>query len=192
MPSLRPSPMLAGLPRRTALPAARRAACRAALAASVGLAGCATSSQPPAPPAVYAPPVSAQTPTPTPPAHTAATAAPDPQVLGLWKIEQARAAPIVHKLNARLNFDGKGRLTGSGGCNSIAGSYALAGNRLELGPLVTTRKHCGEVLMEQEDRVLTALERAVGARVPPHGLLELSDENGTVLLRATRVEATGQ
>jgi heat shock protein HslJ len=118
--------------------------------------------------------------------------APDPQVLGLWRIEQARAAPIAHKLNARLEFGKDGRLSGSGGCNSIAAPYTLAGNILTLGRIVTTRKHCGEVLMEQEDRVLTALERSVGASVPPHGLLELSDGNGTVLLRATRVEATGQ
>lgn len=176
----------------TAPHAARGAAVCAALVANLWLAACATESPPATGAAVTAPPVTAQGEAPAPPPATARTAAPDPQVLGPWKIEQARAAPIVHKLNARLNFGADGRLSGSGGCNSIASNYTLAGNKLELGPVIATRKHCGEVLMEQEDRVLTALERAVGARVPPHGLLELSDENGTVLLRATRVEATGQ
>lgn len=172
--------------------AAREVALCAGLVANLWLAGCAAEQPPTTGAAVAAPPVTAQGEAPAPPPATAGKAAPDPQVLGLWKIEQARAAPIVHKLNARLNFGADGRLSGSGGCNSIASNYTLAGNKLELGPVIATRKHCGEVLMEQEDRVLTALERAVGARVPPHGLLELSDENGTVLLRATRVEATGQ
>lgn len=181
--------------RLSPLPVRRRAATRAALGStlvvSLWLAGCAV--QQPQPPntaaAVYAPPVSAQAPIPAPPTATAQAGAPDPQVLGLWKIEQARAAPVVHKLNARLNFGTDGRFSGSGGCNSLASNYTLAGNQLRLGPVVATRKHCGEVLMEQEDRVITALERAVGAQVPPHGLLELSDSNGTVLLRATRLPA---
>lgn len=194
MTSFRISP---SLPRRDAgrptSPAAPRdaggAAVCAVLVAALWLGGCAAPPAPTTEAAVTAPPVTAQGSTPAPPG---AAAAPDPQVLGLWKIEQARAAPVVHKLNARLNFGTDGRLSGSGGCNSLGSTYTLAGNKLELGPVIATRKHCGEVLMEQEDRVITALERAVGARVPPHGLLELSDENGTVLLRATRVEPTRQ
>src|SRR5687767_11011553 len=131
-------------------------------AASAALAGCA------APPAQ-----TPASPTPATAAAPAATAAapaapPDPAVLGLWKIEQARAAPLLHKLNARLDFAPDGRLAGNGGCNSITSAYTLQGSRLTLGPLATTRKTCSEVLMEQEDRVLTALERAVTARVPPH------------------------
>lgn len=122
----------------------------------------------------------------------ARAAAPDPAVLGLWKIEQARAAPLLHKLNARIDFGSDGRFNANGGCNPIASSYALDGNALRLGPLATGRKVCPEALMEQEDRVLTALERAVGARVPPHGLLELIDANGTVLLRASRMPAAPQ
>lgn len=125
-------------------------------------------------------------------APPAPAGAPDPRVLGTWKIEQARAAPIVHKLNARISFGKDGQLSANGGCNSIASPYTLAGNRLKLGSLAISRKACNEVLMEQEDRVITALERAVGAAVPPHGLLELSDENGTVLLRATRIDREKQ
>lgn len=170
-------------------PAAIRAVACAALVVTIWLAGCASAQPPVSGPAVSKPPVSAREGTPAPPSASAAATAPQAQVLGLWKIEQARSAPVIHKLNARLDFGADGRLTGSGGCNSLASSYTLAGTRLELGPVIATRKHCGEVLMEQEDRVITALERAVGAQVPPHGLLELSDENGTVLLRATRLPA---
>jgi heat shock protein HslJ len=147
--------------------------------AAAALAGCAAPPvQPPAGPAATA--------AVAPPAAQPAVP-PDPAVLGLWKIEQARAAPLLHKLHARLDFAPDGRLAGNGGCNGITSAYTLQGNRLTLGPLATTRKTCNEVLMEQEDRVLTALERAVTARVPPHGLLELLDADGTVLLRGSRL-----
>jgi heat shock protein HslJ len=153
-------------------------------AVAAGLIGCAAppAQAPAAPATVAAAPAAAPVPVATQPA-----APPDPAVLGGWKIEQARAAPLLHKLNARLDFGAEGRLVGNGGCNAITSSYTLAGNRLTLGPVATTRKTCNEVLMEQEDRVLSALERAVTARVPPHGLLELLDADGTVMLRGSRL-----
>ena len=155
--------------------------------AAAGLAGCAAppAQGPAVPAAADASPAAAPA-----PAAAKPTVPPDPAVLGLWKIEQARAAPLLHKLNARLDFAPDGRLVGNGGCNGITSAYTLQGNRLTLGPLATTRKTCNEVLMEQEDRVLTALERAVTARVPPHGLLELLDADGTVLLRGSRLAPT--
>jgi heat shock protein HslJ len=149
-------------------------------AAGASVIGCA------APPA-QTPAVSAASAAAPAPAAARPAVPPDPAVLGVWKIEQARAAPLLHKLNARLDFAPDGRLVGNGGCNGITGAYTLQGNRLALGPLATTRKACNEVLMEQEDRVLSALERAVTARVPPHGLLELLDADGTVLLRGSRL-----
>lgn len=159
------------------------------IACLAGLLGaCATA---PAPSAAPAP---ASAPSPPAPLNAPAriAAAPDPKVLGLWKIEQARAAPLLHKLNARLAFGSDGKLSGNGGCNNVSSVYTLEANKLELGPLVTSRKACGDALMEQEDRVLTALERARVARVPAHGLLELLDADGTVLLRGSRLEAQPQ
>ncbi len=159
------------------------------IACLAGLLGaCATA---PAPSAAPAP---ASAPSPPAPLNAPAriAAAPDPKVLGLWKIEQARAAPLLHKLNARLAFGSDGKLSGNGGCNNVSSVYTLEANQLELGPLVTSRKACGDALMEQEDRVLTALERARVARVPAHGLLELLDADGTVLLRGSRLEAQPQ
>lgn len=159
------------------------------IACFAGLLGaCATA---PAPSAAPAP---ASAPSPPAPLNAPAriAAAPDPKVLGLWKIEQARAAPLLHKLNARLAFGSDGKLSGNGGCNNVSSVYTLEANKLELGPLVTSRKACGDALMEQEDRVLTALERARVARVPAHGLLELLDADGTVLLRGSRLEAQPQ
>ena len=55
-----------------------------------------------------------------------------------------------------------------------------------IGPIATTRMACGPLLLEQEDRILTALEIAATARVRPDGLLELRDADGRGVLRATR------
>jgi heat shock protein HslJ len=82
-----------------------------------------------------------------------------------------------------------GQLAGNGSCNTLRGRYTLSGNTLKIGPIVTTRMACATPTMEQEDRVLTALERAATARVPPHGFLTLADADGAVLLRASRLGA---
>lgn len=54
-----------------------------------------------------------------------------------------------------------GRVSGSSGCNSYAGSYVLDGSALGIGPLASTRKACSPALMTQESeyqRILKAVE----------------------------------
>ncbi len=109
-------------------------------------------------------------------------------VAGLWRIEQARSEPMLDKRKARINFGPGGQLTGHTSCNTMSASYTLEGNALKLGPVLTTRLSCAQLQLEQEDRVLTALELAVSARVRDDGLLELRDADGRGLLRATRFE----
>lgn len=149
------------------------------------LAACAATAPAPnaTPPAVVAP-----APAPAAAVPAAPTVAPDPKVLGAWRIEQARSAPLTDKRAARIDFGPDGRLSGNASCNSFGASYTLAGDKLRIGRIATTRKACGEALMEQEDRVLTALERAARATVPPHGFLTLQDADGAVLMRASRFE----
>ncbi len=150
----------------------------------ITLAACAATAPAPsaAPPAAVAPAPAASVP-------PAPAVAPDPKVLGLWRIEQARSAPLTDKRAARLDFGADGRLTGNASCNSLTASYTLAGDKLKIGPIATTRKACGDASMEQEDRVLTALERAARATVPAHGFLTIQDADGAVLMRASRFEA---
>lgn len=111
---------------------------------------------------------------------------PDNAALGAWIIEQARSAPLTDKRAARLNFGPDGSISGNGSCNDFSARYTLQGEALKLGAIATTRKACSEALLEQEDRVLTALERAARAAVPPHGFLTLWDADGAVLMRASR------
>ncbi len=109
-------------------------------------------------------------------------------VLGAWRIEQARSEPILYKRKARIDFGADGSLGGHTSCNALSGRFMLEGSSLKIGPVVTTRMACAQLQMEQEDRILTALELAVSARVRNDGLLELRDADGRGLLRATRFE----
>ncbi|TXC65330.1 META domain-containing protein [Piscinibacter aquaticus] len=119
----------------------------------------------------------------------ATTPAPATDVHGTWVIEQARAEPILDKRRARTVLGRDGRLSGHNSCNAMNGSFTLEGDRIRIGPIATTRLACPELLREQEDRILTALELAVTARVRPDGLLEIRDADGRGLLRATREPA---
>lgn len=155
----------------------------AVLMAALALAACGgvpPSTQPIAPPRPQA------AVKPEPPPQQVLIEAPDPQVLGEWVIEQARSAPVTDKSKTRLVFGPEGALTGHGGCNTLRGRYALEGHRLSITQVATTRMACSPALMEQEDRILSALERAARATVPPHGFLTLQDADGAVLMRASR------
>ncbi|GAP37175.1 DUF306 protein [Piscinibacter sakaiensis] len=105
-----------------------------------------------------------------------------------WRIVQARSEPLLDRRQARLEFRDDGRLVGHTSCNALSADYRLDGPRLVLGALVTTRRACAPLLMEQEDRVLSALEAVATARVRPDGLLELRDADGRGLLRAVRAD----
>ena len=114
-------------------------------------------------------------------------AAPAPlEVAGPWRIDQAQQEPILDRSRARLDFRSDGALVGHTSCNEMRAPYTLERDRLRVGPVVTTRRACGPLAMEQEDRILTALEAAATARVRPDGLLELRDASGRGVLRGTR------
>jgi heat shock protein HslJ len=82
-------------------------------------------------------------------------------------------------------------VAGSAGCNTYRGTYvvltrAVGRNRIEIGPLATTRMACDEPLMEQEGLYLSALESATSYRIEgftltivyPGGELLFYDKNG--------------
>jgi heat shock protein HslJ len=122
------------------------------------------------------------------PAPATAQTAPG-SVRGAWKIVQARTEPILDQRNARLELGADGRLGGHTSCNTLSALYTLDGAQIHIGPIVTTRMACSPLRLEQEDRILTALESAVTAIVRADGLLEIRDSDGRGLLRAIRFEA---
>ena len=106
--------------------------------------------------------------------------------LGLWRVDQAQCEPIYDRALARLDFGAEGQLSGHTGCKPLIATYSLEGGRLHIGPVRTGSARCSRLQLEQEDRILSALEAASTARVRPDGLLELRDGDGRGVLRATR------
>ena len=108
-------------------------------------------------------------------------------VHGLWRIDQAMREPILDRSHARIDFGADGHLGGHTSSNSMAASYTLDGTALRIGPIkLTTQARCSRLQLEQEDRILTALEHSVSARVRDDGIVELRDRDGRGMLRGTR------
>ena len=73
------------------------------------------------------------------------------------------------------------QVSGSGGCNRIAGSFTVEGDRVHLGPLAGTRMACANG-MEQEQHILNSLSHVERFRISGQQL-ELLDGAGAVLAR---------
>lgn len=78
-----------------------------------------------------------------------------------------------------------GRVTGSGGCNRISGPFTRDGDRLQLGPIVSTRMACADGrLNQQEVEFLSALESTNRYAIAGDTLTLLRDDEPLARLRA--------
>ncbi len=87
-----------------------------------------------------------------------------------------------------VRFGGEGKLEGHGGCNRFLGTYKLAGDGIEIGPLGVTRMGCPKPVMESEARFLQALGNArqfVRDRIE----LSLTDNAGNPVIRLIQTDA---
>lgn len=80
-----------------------------------------------------------------------------------WRLTELRGQPAVPSTGmreAQLQFSADSmRVTGSGGCNRIAGPYTRDGARLEFGPIISTKMACADArLNRQETDFLSALQ----------------------------------
>ena len=98
-----------------------------------------------------------------------------------WTLVSLGGAPVAEGSGARLAFDSAGNVSGSTGCNSVSGTYALDGPSLTFGPLATTRMACEEALMAQETAVLEALAAVEGWEIDADGNLHLTGGTELVL-----------
>jgi heat shock protein HslJ len=116
-------------------------------------------------------------------ADTRSGAAPLPLERTRWDLTAlgADATPIAKtQTEAFLLFgESPGRVSGSGGCNRLAGSYELKGEKLSFGPIAGTRMFCAEG-MAVEDTLGTALEKTASFRIEGDRL-ELRDASGALL-----------
>ena len=114
---------------------------------------------------------------------------PAPMLQGInWNVtafNNGRHAVVGAVLGTTLSmtFD-KGMVQGSSGCNTYRAAYTSEGNRLSIGPAVTTRKTCpDEGVMQQERKFLAALESAKLWTISG-GMLDIHRADGERVLNA--------
>lgn len=148
----------------------------AAVAASFLLVGC-----------VQPPPVTAS-PSPTPTttaASLSATLIGDP-----WQLTSLRGVDQTGS-SAFLQFGEDGRVSGSGGCNGIGGSFTSEGSKLSFGSdFVSTMMACEESIMTTEQGLLAALPEVDGYSLAG-GVLTLSDAAGAEVATFTVLRLAG-
>jgi heat shock protein HslJ len=86
---------------------------------------------------------------------------------------------------AVVRFEGEGRLAGHSGCNRFAGTYALTGDTIEIGPLAATKMMCPEPIMAQERALFDALGSAHSYRREGTELTLIGAAGGTVFFVQT-------
>ncbi len=90
-----------------------------------------------------------------------------------------------------LVLDGESsRLSGSGGCNRLAGSYEVGDDGLRFGPIASTRMACSEAVMERETAFLAALGAVTGHRLDGSSLVLLDGEGVRARLTAATAETS--
>lgn len=92
-----------------------------------------------------------------------------------WTIVMMDQMPVLEGVPTALRF-AEGRVSGSGGCNSISGSYTAKGGDLIFGELMATEMACAEKQMAQEAKLLSLLKGKVSTRYTVDGNLILTNE----------------
>lgn len=101
---------------------------------------------------------------------------------GVWHVDYIEGAGVVDRSPARYQFDEDLRVTGNASCNSFTGAYQIVEGAIVVGNLASTRMMCPPALMEQEQRLLAAMQR-VHRWDTQNGLLYLFDKEGQELFR---------
>lgn len=101
-----------------------------------------------------------------------------------WLTTLIEGSAIDPEAQSSLTFAATGEVSGRTGCNFLAGQAKFSGERLEFGPLVTTKRACPPVIMEHERAFLDALGRVTAWRMAG-AELELLDGAGAAVLTFT-------
>ncbi|WP_300547774.1 META domain-containing protein [Roseovarius sp.] len=104
-----------------------------------------------------------------------------------WQVVRLGDSPLVEPERLILNFVAPDRVAGSTGCNRMVGGFNLTGEGLHFGAMGSTMMACPAPLMEQERRMLDALEQVARFDISAEGdLILIGDESTAPLLVARR------
>lgn len=107
-----------------------------------------------------------------------------------WIAEKIDGNQIDEKHSANIRFDKDGHVSGTTGCNRFAGMAEIAGDKLKFGQLATTRRACVPGLMEQEGKILKAIEDTEKYSIDKDLLLTLKDSENKDLMVLSGIAVT--
>ncbi len=102
----------------------------------------------------------------------------------VWQLEQLGNELIEPssdpQRNAQIRFErSSGRVTGTGGCNRVSGTYERSGSTLRMRQLGATRMACpNEATNINETQFFAALQATASYRLQGNSRLSLLDANG--------------
>ncbi len=111
---------------------------------------------------------------------------------GQWQLVSIDGQPVVAGSLVTLTFDNDGNLFGNGGCNSYSGTYTIEGDKIIMGPIISTLMMCADAAVaDQEAAYFGALQQVV-TRAVVDGQLLLMTEAGVELnfVRRAGLEGT--
>jgi len=114
----------------------------------------------------------------------AAPAAAGPIPQGVWIVEDIDGRGVIDNLQSTLQAEGD-RVAGMAGCNRYNGQLREDGTGLSIGPVMSTRMMCPPAVMDQEQKLFSALARVRG-QTQRNGLLHLQDAEGRTIIRLSR------
>jgi len=82
-----------------------------------------------------------------------------------WQLASANGNGVAASVTATLLFGEDGQVSGSGGCNTYGGPYAVKGHQIDIGPLISTRMACPTAQTAVETVFLGGLEKVVSWKV---------------------------
>lgn len=103
---------------------------------------------------------------------------------GEWRVHKINGVDVIAGAPITLTFDkADKRVGGSSGCNTYGGSFALSGEGLSFGQIMSTLIGCEASIAGQERRYLDALQSVIAFQRTESGRLVLSGPG------ETRIEA---
>ena len=97
-----------------------------------------------------------------------------------WRLVQLGDEPVAPGGEAQVQFDrSSGRVSGSGGCNRISGTFTRAGSALKIGQMAATRMACLDPARgANEAQFISALQSTASYSLAGPGRLALLDARG--------------
>ncbi len=77
-----------------------------------------------------------------------------------WVLEDLGGRGVEDRVQSTIIFKTHDQIVGWGGCNRYFSGYRFHGHKIDIGPIGSTRRVCPAVVMDQETRFFSALDKA--------------------------------